>query len=319
MALNHYAINQIVGGKMVAGKRPRFGHFGLLNIVGDMLKNRPRPNANVPFDLSSDRIVYDAFLRISNGTSAETVLLDKSLASKFHSESRKLGFHASAADMNRRLINIRKNPARYEKHGIVLPEATKVTPHPSIVPQYAHIIEFALARLRLRYGVTIDDILIDPELTAQYEEMVSSAAPSLTSEQVRLAALYIRKTRYIAKKNLQLVASLNVQKMESAFTDLGSVSRIDPSAVRDDEGIVEILENGRHLYISRNENLRLAVNQIGSPSSLMFMANDFWKPNPENLSVRIFEGEKFLKIPVSQWQLKLISERKPVFNYPVAA
>lgn len=319
MVLNHYVINQIVGGKMVAGRRTRFGHFRLLNVVGDVLKNRPRPRAVVPFDLNSDQIVYKAFKRVYDGASAESVLLDKSLASKFHSESRKLGFHASAADMNRRLLNIRKNPSRYSKHGIVLPKATKVTPHASIVPQYAHIVEFALARLRLRYGVTIDDILIDPDLAAEYEKMVATAAPRLTPLDVRLAALYIRKTRYIAKKSVELVASLDAKQMEGAFTDLGTVSQLSASAVADEEGIVEILENNRHLYISRNENLRSTVDQIASQSSLVFMANDFWQPNPSNLSIRVYEGNKFLKVPVSQWQLKLISEKKPVFNYPIAA
>jgi hypothetical protein len=47
------------------------------------------------------------------------------------------------------------------------------------------------------------------------------------------------------------------------------------------------------------------------------MANDFWHPKPENILIRIFSGAKFLKVPVSQWQLKLICENKPIFNYPV--
>src|SRR5271163_708275 len=101
MVLNHYAINQIVGGTMVAGPRHRFGHFGLMNVVGTALKNRPRPNAKVSFDIESDRIIFDAFIKVWDGYSPEHLLLHESLASKFHSQARKLGFHASAADMNR--------------------------------------------------------------------------------------------------------------------------------------------------------------------------------------------------------------------------
>lgn len=319
MSLNHYAINQIVGGKMVAGVRTRFGQFGLPSIVNSVLKNRPRPRAHVAIDLGSDRIVEKAFRATFDGHSAESLLLDKSLSSKFHAEARRLGFHASTADLNRRLINIRKNPARYSKQGIELPKSTKVTPHPSIVPQYAHVVEFALSRLRYRYGVSIDDILIDPDLTDEYEKMVAIAAPQLSSLDMRLAALYVRKTRHVAKSSEELFKSLNVERIDNAFADLGVLTQLDTTALKDEAGIIEILENGRYLYISRNDHLRSSVEQIASNSSLVFMANDFWQPNPAKLSIRLLAGERFLNTPVSQWQLKLISEHKPVFNYPVAA
>ncbi len=61
------------------------------------------------------------------------------------------------------------------------------------------------------------------------------------------------------------------------------------------------------------------MDQITSESSLKFMANDFWQPKRESLLVRVFAGRQFLGTKVSEWQLKLISEKKPVFNWPVAA
>lgn len=315
MALNHYLINQTVGGKMVPSRgRFRFGRFHLPGVVGEMLKHRPRPNAKVVFDVDADRKVYEAFLKVADGASAETVLLDQALVSKFHAAARKLGFHASAADLNRRLLNIRKNPARYKKHGLILPDSTNIVPHPSVVPQYAHVIEFSLARLRSRYGVTIDDILIDPELAREYEEMARTAAPDLSSFDLRLAALYIRKTRYIAKQNEELIDSLDTTAIEPAFVPVTPALELKPQP-----GLIELLENQQYLYISRNENLRAAIDQITSESSLSFMANEFWRPRKEALTIRVYAGEKFLKVPVSQWQLKLISEKRPVFNWPVVA
>ena len=65
----------------------------------------------------------------------------------FAKRCRQLGLDASDAFLNRRLLNIRKNIRWYEKHGISIPPATKSDTHPSIVPQYAHVIEFALVRL----------------------------------------------------------------------------------------------------------------------------------------------------------------------------
>jgi hypothetical protein len=247
------------------------------------------------------------------------VLLDGSLASKFHSEARKLGAHASAADLNRRLQNIRKNPARYKKFGMLIPEATKIVPHPSIVPQYAHVIEFALARLRSRYGVTIDDVLIDPVLTAEYELMVRSVASALSSLDIRLAALYIRKTRFIKKSEESIIDSLNVDRIERDLADIGTANSIKSKDIPSGKGLIEILEDDRHLYISRNENLQASVEQIIDSKSLRFMSNDFWQPKLDHLQLRIYSGDRYLNIPVSQWQLKLIRERKPVFNWPISA
>lgn len=53
------------------------------------------------------------------------------------------------------------------------------------------------------------------------------------------------------------------------------------------------------------------------PKSLQFMANDFWQPTPENIFLRIFPGGSYQKTSINRWQLKLISEKKPVFNYPI--
>src|SRR6266478_5153467 len=88
MALNHYAINQIIGGTMIVGHRPRFGRFGLTGAVGQMLAHRPRPGVKVAFDVEADRAVATGFAKIANGASAETVLIDRFLAKRFHTAAR---------------------------------------------------------------------------------------------------------------------------------------------------------------------------------------------------------------------------------------
>src|SRR4051794_27439227 len=125
MTLNHYAINSIIRGKMVKGGRAvRFGPSGVMGAAATMLKHRPRPDARFDFDHDTDKKLFDAFVQVHNGASAETIMIDKALASRFHAAARKKGVHASAAALNRRLLNFRKNPGRFRAHGIVLPEAT---------------------------------------------------------------------------------------------------------------------------------------------------------------------------------------------------
>lgn len=86
----------------------------------------------------------------------------------------------------RRLINTRKNSPRYRAHGIEIRPATKKELHPSIVPDYAHVIEFALVKLRYRYGSSIDDILMDCLLGQKFEDLAHRIAPALTSQDLRL-------------------------------------------------------------------------------------------------------------------------------------
>lgn len=319
MSLNHYAINQVIQGRMVPGGRMRFGASGVLGVVGNMLKHRPRPNQKVKFDLASDRVIYDAFLKTWRKHSPEALLLDDELGDEFRRVAKKMGFPGTGADANRRLINIRKNPARYREHGLILPDAEVTEPQPSIVPKYAHIIEFSLARIHSQYGITIDDILIDPEADRQYQEMARAFAPELGPRQLRLAALYIRKTRYIKKKDATIIESLPTEQIEAKFTNLGTLDRVRAQDVAPAAGIVELLEDGRHLYISHTSDLHAAVQGVASESTLRFMGGPFWQPKPDHLLVRTFAGEEFLHIRLTQWQLRLIQDKKPVFNWPVAA
>ncbi len=316
MTLNHYAINKVIGAKIAPGRQTRFGHFGLMNVLGQALKNGPRRPAKVDFDIDMDRTVFNAFMEIRQDLPPESVLIDKKLASRLHKESRRLGLSASGADITRRLQNIRKNPSRYAKHGLIFPKSEK-SQTPSIVSEYAHVIEFALSKLRIRYGATIDDVLISPEYGEEYEQMVAIAAPELSSSSVRLAALYIRKSRFIPKDKLDLVESLNAPKFEKQFEDIGTLDKLIGLELKPEPGIIQLLERGKYLYISQNKNLLSAAMQIASNESLRFMSNELWQPRREDLSIRIFAGDSYLKVPLTTWQLRLIEEESPVFNYPI--
>ena len=158
--LNQYAISKILGSKMTPVKQAQFGNFGLLETTAEALRARKASgpsSAATHFSLDEDRLVVQAFEDVRQGAATDAILWDRSLARAFAQRCRQLGLEASDAFLNRRLMAIRKAPRRYEKHGISIAPATKSETHPSIVPQYAHVIEFALVRLRYRYGASIDD------------------------------------------------------------------------------------------------------------------------------------------------------------------
>jgi hypothetical protein len=319
MSLNYYAINKFLGGTMTPTRRQTFGGFGTLPTVSDALRHRPRKPKPIAFTYEKDALVADAFEQVRAGMSPERILWDTKLATKFHARARRLGVHAPSAQLDRRLILIRKNPSRYRQHGIELSETTVTDPQPSIIPEFAHVLEFALVRLRNRYGASIDDILLEPELVQEYERIAKTVAKELTSTELRLGALYIRKTRHVARAEERLFEDLDTSRMDSQFSELGTLDRISTQGIPAGEGLIEVLENGRYLYISRNENLRSVVREFVRGPTLDVMANHFWTPKRESIALRVFHGDRFDDTSIHRWQLKLIRERSPIFNWPVQA
>jgi hypothetical protein len=223
------------------------------------------------------------------------------------------------AFLNRRLINIRKNIRRYEKHGISIAPAAKSDTHPSIVPQHAHVIEFALVRLRYRYGASIDDILLDPRLGEQFEKMALEIAPDLSNKDLRLGALYIRKTRHIERKDVASIEGVDLEVVEKAWSKPVSLDAVDPANVPSSPGLLELKEEGRYLYISRNNDIRPAADQMRSGSAFDLVANGFWTPRLDKITLQFVVGTSVGNVSLSVWERRLIRDREPIFNWPLHA
>jgi hypothetical protein len=172
-------------------------------------------------------------------------------------------------------------------------------------------------RLKYRYGVSIDDILLDPELGSEFEAMASQVATKVKSTDLRLGALYIRKTRYLAKNQASLFQDLDADLLEQELEELGTLSEISASAVPDGEGLLEVLEKDRYLYVAANADLRGVIEEFIGGATLSVLANYFWTPDPEVITIRALPRAQFRNTSVKHWQLKIISARDPVFNWPV--
>jgi len=318
--VNQYAVSKALGSKMTPVKRARFGNFGLLATAAEALRARhaSNPSREAPdFSYKEDRLVVQAFEDVRGGLATDAILWDRSLARAFAKRCRELGLDASDAFLNRRLLNIRKCIRRYEKRGISIAPATKSDAHPSIVPQYAHVIEFALVRLRYRYGASIDDILLDPSLGAQFEQMALELAPDLSNMALRLGALYIRKTRHFAKKDLASVEGLDLEVVEKAWSRPVSLASVNTANVPSSPGLLELKEEGRYLYISRNNDIRPAAEQMQSGNAFDLVANGFWTPRLDRITLQFVSGATVGDIKIGVWERRLIRDRAPIFNWPI--
>ena len=82
-------------------------------------------------------------------------------------------------------------------------------------------------------------------------------------------------------------------------------------------GLLEVRDRDRYLYISRNECLRPAVEQFRTGKAFDLVANGFWTPRLETITVQVVAGTKVGGVGISLWERRLIHDREPVFNWPV--
>ena len=194
---------------------------------------------------------------------------------------------------------------------------TKKIVHPSIVGEFAHVIEFALVKLRYRYGSSIDDILMDESLGDSFEELAHQIAPSTSSRVLRLGALYIRKNRVFDKDDREKLNALDIAMLEGAWKGAMSLSTVKLDDVPVSPGLIELKEDDRYLYISHNENIQSAVSQFGTGHAFRLMASSFWKPKLETITVCFAAGRKVAGVSIETWERKLVHDLNPVFNWPM--
>ena len=318
--LNQYALSRALGSKMKPVKSARFGSFALLETAAEALKVRdlPQTGRNAGrFTYDHDRVVVEAFEDVRQGAPPDAILWDRGLLRRFTERCRELGLDAPDPFLARRLINVRKNKARYAKHGIIITASAQQDRRPRIVPQYASVIEFALVKLRYRYGCSIDDILLDVHLGDQFERCALDVAPELSPADLRLGALYIRKSHFLRKKDRPLLEKLDSAEIDRHASPAIPLTKVSEADIPAGSGLIEIKEGDRFLYISGSEFLRSAAKEFVSGRSFQILTSPFWHPQLDAMTLQFIAADGLAGVPLRIWQNRLICERHPVFNWPV--
>lgn len=318
MGLNYFALASVIGSPIHLVPSPQFGRFGTLATYGEMLKRTSSVAASVKFSHDAEKVIVEAFESVRAGAAPDRILWDADLANRFYAKARQMGIHAPARDIGRRLINIRKSPKFYEKLGIRLSDTTVDDPQASIVWEHAHAIEYALMSLKYRFQLSIDDILIDPAFAGEYDKLVRGVSPGLSSGEARLAALYIRKSRHLKKEDRTLFEELDLTALRRRMDDLGAVDEADRWSLPESEGLFQLIERRRTLFVGRAQNLRAALTRVAAPETIRGMSSALWEPRAEQIRARVFVGDKLLGVGSGKWQLGLIRDEVPLLNWPVS-
>ncbi len=316
--LDYYALSRLFGAKMVPMKAPVFGHFGILEVTAEAAKVLHAPQKEKPrFTVSQEKLIVQTFEKIREGFPPEALQWNSEILRQFVKACRKAGLDFSQEDLVRRLQTIRKNPNKYARLGIKIKPATRKE-HTEGVAVFAPVIEFALVRLRYRYGISIDEILIDRGLGAELEKLVQACVPELSPQQIRLAALSLRKKRFLPKNRKQSVQRLRSDRLEQTWSPLRPLATLDLSSIPRCGGIVELRQGSRDLYVSRNDDLHGVLEFLHNSKPLSLMASPFWTPNLNEIETRFIPETTLDPAKLEKWELKLLTERKPNFNWPIS-
>lgn len=237
---------------------------------------------------------------ISQGFSPDRVVADPELNLAFLTECSRLGLTGSAATLNRALLNLRK---RGELSG----RKSRRTSFPN-EDGYRFAAEMAVRFLERRDGLSLDDIICDPELARAFDSHAERICPGATPLQYRWAALKLRKSKMLEPELLAKVARpTNVLAL--------LVHEIDPRAIPSLPGLYLFYNPNESLYAGESENLRGRIAKHLDHSDNKGLAHWMWEYGTESLHLEIQTLDPSTATRVRRaLETELIRSRKPIFN-----
>jgi site-specific DNA-methyltransferase (adenine-specific) len=141
--------------------------------------------------------IATAFESARQGFSVDRVVADPELNLRFINECRNLGLDAAPSTLNRALLNLRKSGGlrRIKSRRTLL-----------VDEGYRFASEMAVRFMERRDGVTLDDIICDPQLAAEFDKLAEALSPGFSPLEYRWAALGLRKISRLSPDLLARIA-----------------------------------------------------------------------------------------------------------------
>jgi len=244
--------------------------------------------------------LVEAFEATSQGFSPDRVVADPVLNAAFLEECRRLGLSASPATLNRMLLNLRKagwlRGIRSRKSSFADED------------QYRFAAEIAVRFLERRDGLTLDAIICDPDVAAEFDRLAAEIAPGYTPLQYRWAALNLRKSARLKPELLARVAPpLSVESFR--------MEGLDVARIPNQQGLYLIYAADVALYAGEAENLRNRLRKHLDHSDNKGLARWLWEHGMEKLFVEVqtFAADTATMVRRAL-EMELIRSRKPLFN-----
>jgi hypothetical protein len=244
--------------------------------------------------------IISAFEAVRNGNSVDRVIADPELNGAFLAECQTQGLVAAGATLNRALINLRK--AGY------LRGLKSKSGSPGDDDLYRFAAEMAARFMERRDGVSLDDIICDPELASAFDKLAASISPGFTPLQYRWAALNLRKANRLKPELLARVAP----PKQVITLPLAEIAR---EMIPTEQGLYMFFPRDTCLYVGEAESLRNRISKHLDHSDNKGLARWMWEQGMAEifLELQILDAATTQKVRRAL-ERELIRGRRPEFN-----
>lgn len=234
------------------------------------------------------------------GFSPDRVVADPELNAAFVTEAGRLGLMAAAATLNRSLLNLRKA-------GDLRGRKSKKTSFAD-EGDYRFAAEMAIRFLERRDGISLDSIICDPQLAAEFDAYAARIAPGYSSLQYRWAAFNLRKASRLKPELLARVAP-------PVTVAVHRIKDIDITKIPAEQGLYIFFMTSGALYVGEAENLFKRLKKHLDHSDNKGLARWMWEHGIDDVHVEIQVFAADTKTIVRRaLETELIRSRTPLFN-----
>ncbi len=245
--------------------------------------------------VNADTIVR-AFTMMHDGYAVDRVVVDPKQDRVFLETCRDLGLEDDDYLLNHALFNIRKRGKDD------LPETTRKTEFRDF-DDYQYGSEIAVRMLQKSHGVSLDRILCDPKLAAEFDQLSASFVSEKSVLKRRWAALNLRKTRRLQPKDL----SGPIYALVSA----GPVKAVPLDKLPALPAAYAFYDANRPLFAGETENLQRRIElhlEAKHSSGWVDLRED-------SILLKRFVAPKFSPAERQRWLRQFIEQERPVLNY----
>jgi len=234
------------------------------------------PNTTKPVSLPRrlaavlNETIAAAFETTHEGWAVDRVVADPDLQARFYNECVRLGLPLSQKETCLRLLKLRKI-------GGALRGTERYSVSSEQCEPYLHACEIAWATVHADHpDISIEEILADPKLAAQFDRIAKDFSPGFTSLDYRWGALRLRKT---LNKTRTKAATLNAPRRFWLGDRFAGFRRQE---VPESAGVYLIYRDDECVYVGSAADLRQRLSEVTAKPS------ERWDGKRRQLSFRYF-------------------------------
>jgi site-specific DNA-methyltransferase (adenine-specific) len=244
--------------------------------------------------------ILRAFAEVREGFSADRVIADPKLDTKFLRRCRELGLTGTDYDLNWALMNARKSGDMS-----LLPKTKRYTVRQTDDFDYAS--ELAARHIELAKGVSLDRIVCDPELAQEFDKYAEELAPGRSPLEYRWVALGLRKAGRLSK---EAAKTIEVPELKP----VNKIRRVDPAVLPESSGLYLFQSADQPVFLSQTDNLRQRIERHIKFGGTEGLPTWLWDGGALDLLVAEMPGVR--KARRQQVEVLLMRELQPAMNFP---